>query len=203
MKESIFVTGIGTGVGKTICAAVLTQYWKADYWKPVQSGDLSASDSMTVSHLLNGDVLIHPERYRLTFPASPHKSALRDGVSIQLTDFKLPITANHLVVEGAGGLLVPLNDEDSILDLIMSLDIPVALVVRDYLGCINHSLLSIEVLRNRHIPLKYLIFNGAIDIDSERVIRRSLTKDTKVLHMPELEVVTAIHIKNIADQIIF
>lgn len=203
MKESIFVTGIGTGVGKTICAAVLTQYWKADYWKPVQSGDLSASDSMTISHLLNGDVLIHPERYRLTFPASPHKSALRDGVSIQLTDFKLPITANHLVVEGAGGLLVPLNDEDSILDLIMSLDIPVALVVRDYLGCINHSLLSIEVLRNRHIPLKYLIFNGAIDIDSERVIRRSLTKDTKVLHIPELEVVTAIHIKNIADQIIF
>ncbi len=203
MKESIFVTGIGTGVGKTICAAVLTQYWKADYWKPVQSGDLSASDSMTISHLLNGDVLIHPERYRLTFPASPHKSALRDGVSIQLTDFKRPVTANHLVVEGAGGLLVPLNDEDSILDLITSLNIPVALVVRDYLGCINHSLLSIEVLRYRHIPLKYLIFNGAIDIDSERVIRRSLTKDTKVLHIPELGVVTAIHIKNIADQIIF
>jgi dethiobiotin synthetase len=203
MKETIFVTGIGTGVGKTVCSAVLAQYWKADYWKPIQSGDLLASDSMTVRHLLDDQVVIHPERHRLILPASPHKSASCEGISIALADFELPVTSNPLIVEGAGGLLVPLNDQDRMLDLIEALGIPVALVVRDYLGCINHSLLSIEVLGYRNIPLRYLIFNGDMDADSERVIRLALPTYTQVLQIPELQQLSATHISNIADQLIF
>lgn len=203
MKEQVFVTGIGTGIGKTVCSAILTQYLKADYWKPVQSGDLHATDSMSIHELLQGDVTIHPERYKLKLAASPHKSASLENISISLEDFKIPDTTNHLIVEGAGGLFVPLNDSCYIIDLIESLSIPIALVIKDYLGCINHSLLSINVIKQRNMDLKYLIFNGDIDPDTERVINLNLPAHTQIIHLPQLEAVTAKAIRNITNHLTF
>ena len=105
-----FVTGIGTEVGKTIAAAIITEALEADYWKPVQSGELDDSDAMKVKELIsNQHSFLHPEAYKLTQPMSPHAAAERDGVEIDLNSIQIPKTENHLVVEGAGGLLVPLN----------------------------------------------------------------------------------------------
>lgn len=199
MKEQIFVTGIGTEIGKTVCSAILTQYLKADYWKPVQSGDLHATDSMRMYDLLEGDVTIHPERYKLKLAASPHKSASLENISILLKDFEVPNTTNHLVIEGAGGLFVPLNDRCYIIDLIQTLTIPAALVIKDYLGCINHSLLSINAIKQRKIDLKYLIFNGDMDPDTERVISLHVPAHTQIIHIPQLEAVTPETVKNITD----
>lgn len=199
MKEQIFVTGIGTEIGKTVCSAILTQYLKADYWKPVQSGDLHATDSMRMYDLLEGDVTIHPERYKLKLAASPHKSASLENISILLKDFEIPNTTNHLVIEGAGGLFVPLNDRCYIIDLIQTLTIPAALVIKDYLGCINHSLLSINAIKQRKIDLKYLIFNGDMDPDTERVISLHVPAHTQIIHIPQLEAVTPETVKNITD----
>ena len=203
MKEKIFVTGIGTGIGKTICSAILTHYLKADYWKPIQSGDLHATDSMRVNELLEGDVVIYPERHLLKLAASPHKSASLEDVTITLTDFEIPRTTNHLVVEGAGGLFVPLNDHCFIIDLIQCLAIPIALVVQDYLGCINHTLLSINAIKERNMKLKYLIFNGEIDPDTERVICLQAPLNTQIIHLPWLEAVTPEAVRNITDHLTF
>lgn len=203
MKEQIFVTGIGTEIGKTVCSAILTQYLKADYWKPIQSGDLHATDSMRVYELLEGAVTIHPERHKLKLAASPHKSASLENTSISLEDFKMPETTNHLIIEGAGGLFVPLNDSCYIIDLIQSLTIPTALIIKDYLGCINHSLLSINALKQRNINLKYLIFNGDIDPDTERVIALQVPAHTQIIHIPQLKSVTAEAVKKITDRLTF
>eukprot|EP01136_Pigoraptor_vietnamica_P028761 Opistho-1_new@86601 len=145
MAHTYFITGIGTGIGKTITSAVLTEKLKADYWKPIQSGDLDQSDSLTIHSLLsNSQTVVHPEVYRLTQPLSPHLSAKLDGITINLDQFYLPETANHLIVEGAGGLMVPLNDEALILDLIKHLGIEVSVVSQNYFGSINHTMLTIN-----------------------------------------------------------
>ena len=156
-----FVTGIGTEIGKTVVSSILTEYLQADYWKPVQSGDLHLTDTMKVQALVsNTKSYFHPERHRLNAPLSPHASAALDGVQIQLSDFTLPQTSNHLIVEGAGGLMVPLNDQDLMIDLIQQLGIPVILVSRNYLGSINHTVLSIEALQRRDIPIAGIVING-------------------------------------------
>ena len=156
-----FVTGIGTEIGKTIVSSILTEYLQADYWKPVQSGDLHLTDTMKVQALVsNTKSYFHTERHRLNAPLSPHAAAALDGVQIQLSDFTLPQTSNHLIVEGAGGLMVPLNDQDLMIDLIKQLGIPVILVSRNYLGSINHTVLSIEALQRRDIPIVGIVING-------------------------------------------
>lgn len=156
-----FVTGIGTEIGKTVVSSILTEYLQADYWKPVQSGDLHWTDTMKVQALTsNTKSFFHPERFRLNAPLSPHASAALDGVQIKLSDFTLPQTSNHLIVEGAGGLMVPLNDQDLMIDLIKQLGIPVILVSRNYLGSINHTVLSIEALQRREIPIAGIVING-------------------------------------------
>ena len=156
-----FVTGIGTEIGKTVVSSILTEYLQADYWKPVQSGDLHLTDTMKVQALVsNTKSYFHPERHRLNAPLSPHAAAALDGVQIQLSDFTLPQTSNHLIVEGAGGLMVPLNDQDLMIDLIKQLGIPVILVSRNYLGSINHTVLSIEALQRRDIPIAGIVING-------------------------------------------
>lgn len=156
-----FVTGIGTEIGKTVVSSILTEYLQADYWKPVQSGDLHLTDTMKVQALVsNTKSYFHPERHRLNAPLSPHAAAALDGVQIQLSDFTLPQTSNHLIVEGAGGLMVPLNDQDLMIDLIQQLGIPVILVSRNYLGSINHTVLSIEALQRRDIPIAGIVING-------------------------------------------
>lgn len=167
----LFVTGIGTEVGKTVVAAILTEKLKADYWKPVQAGDLDDSDTMKVRALVSNSVSVfHEEGFRLNHPMSPHAAAERDGVEIGLEDFKMPQTENHLVIEGAGGLMVPLNDQDCVIDLIEGSGAEVVLVSRNYLGSINHTLLSIEALKNRGIPVRGVIFNDEENTETERVI---------------------------------
>ena len=173
MKQ-VFITGIGTDVGKTVISAILTEHLQADYWKPIQSGDLHNSDSMKVKALIsNSKSVFHPERYRLNNPLSPHASAEIDGIRISLDDFELPQTDNHLIVEGAGGLFVPINEKDTVIDLIVRLNIPVVLVSRNYLGSINHTMLSIEALKARNIQIEGIIFNGASTPATERFIEKN------------------------------
>lgn len=171
MAQQYFITGIGTGIGKTITSAIITEKLKADYWKPIQSGDLAQSDSMTIESLIsNNQTVIHPETYRLTQPLSPHLSAKIDGIEIELNNFQLPKTNNNLIVEGAGGLMVPLNGKELILDLIKHLNIEVILISQHYLGSINHTLLTINTLNQHNIVIKGIIFNGEENFESQSYI---------------------------------
>ncbi|SDR10633.1 dethiobiotin synthetase [Chryseobacterium soldanellicola] len=197
----LFITGIGTEVGKTVCSAILTKYFNADYWKPVQSGDLHFSDSMKIQNWVGENVVIHLETYRLQLAASPHQSAAEEGISITINDFQLPETQNNLIVEGAGGLMVPLNDTEFMIDLIEKLNIPAALVVRNYLGCINHSLLSILALNQRKINLKYLILNGNFPPDTEKIICKNIQPETEIIRIPNIENLTRENIENITEQL--
>lgn len=157
----LFVSGIGTEVGKTVVSSILVKALSADYWKPVQSGDLDYTDTMKVQAWSESPASrFFPEGFRLNTPASPHYSAAVDGIKIELDDFVLPDTDKPLIVEGAGGLHVPLNDKHLIIDLMEKLMLPVVLVSRNYLGSINHTLLSIEALKSRNIPIAGIIFNG-------------------------------------------
>lgn len=170
-QQRYFITGIGTGIGKTITSAIITEKLKADYWKPIQSGDLEQSDSLAIKNLISNDqTIIHPETYRLNHPLSPHLSAKMDGVNIELTNIILPKTDNKLVVEGAGGLMVPLNDKDLILDLIKHLALEVIVVSQNYLGSINHTLLTINTLKQHNITIKGIIFNGDENLESQSYI---------------------------------
>jgi dethiobiotin synthetase len=184
-NKPLFITGIGTGIGKTIVSAILTEKLKADYWKPVQSGDLDDSDTLKVKSLIsNTKTVFHRETYHLTQPFSPHKSAAIDGVSIEKDKFIIPKTDNQLLIEGAGGLMVPLNDELLMIDLIKYLNADVILVSQNYLGSINHTLLSIAALKQYHIPITGIIFNGKTDVDSETYILKHT--GIKLLgHIPE------------------
>jgi dethiobiotin synthetase len=169
--KPIFVTGIGTGVGKTIVSAILVEKLQADYWKPIQSGDLHYSDTDTIKRLISNPISkLHPEAYRLRQPFSPHQSAHLDGIRIEMDQITLPTTKNTLVIEGAGGILVPLNEKDLMADLIQHLEAEVILVISHYLGSINHSLLSIELLLQRNIPIKGLIINGNSNSYSEDIL---------------------------------
>ncbi|MGP8215019.1 MAG: dethiobiotin synthase [Bacteroidia bacterium] len=169
--KNIFITGIGTGVGKTIVSAVVTEALQADYWKPIQAGMVDGTDTETVKKLVsNTKSVIHPEAYRLQLPASPHAAADAEGISISIKDIKLPHTSNTLVIEGAGGLMVPLNEKELVIDLIQSLNTSVVVVIRHYLGSINHSLLSLQALQQRNIPVVGIVFNGRPNEQSERAI---------------------------------
>jgi dethiobiotin synthetase len=168
-----FITGIGTGIGKTLISAILTEKLKADYWKPIQSGDLDTSDSITLGSLIsNTKTVIHPESYRLTQPLSPHLSARLDGIEIDLNKINMPLTGNNLIIEGAGGLMVPLNEKELIIDLIKKLNVEVILVSQNYLGSINHTLLSVNLLKQYEIPIKGIIFNGDENVETERYIQQ-------------------------------
>lgn len=171
MHRQYFVSGIGTEVGKTVASAVLARYLKSEYWKPVQAGDLDYSDTMKVAELAGlSSSEIWPERFRLNHPMSPHAAAALDKTPIRLSDFSLPSTSNPLIVEGAGGLMVPLNDQDLIIDLMAQLSLSCILVSRHYLGSINHSILSIEALRARGIEIAGIIINGNENQATEEAI---------------------------------
>jgi dethiobiotin synthetase len=166
----IFVTGIGTDVGKTIASAIITEALEADYWKPIQAGDLQNSDSHKIKlYLSNEKTVIHPNSYALNTPASPHLAAELDGIAIDLKNIIEPKTENHLVVEGAGGVFVPLNDTDCVIDLIQN-DYKVIVVSRHYLGSINHTLLTIEALQNRKIAVAGIVFSGDENKATEKII---------------------------------
>ncbi|AZQ43262.1 dethiobiotin synthase [Nonlabens ponticola] len=186
--NSYFITGIGTDVGKTVVAAIITKALEADYWKPIQSG-LDETDKGTMSALLpNHSGTFHKEAYRLKTPMSPHKAAEIDGVTIDLTMISRPQTKNHLVVEGAGGLLVPLNDENTIADLIASTD-KVILVSAGYLGSINHTLMSVECLKSRGITCAGIIYNH-VELDGTIEIIEQMTGVPTIGHIEKHDVIT-------------
>ncbi|WP_318343668.1 dethiobiotin synthase [Flagellimonas baculiformis] len=165
----LFITGISTEVGKTVASAIVVEALQADYWKPIQAGDLDNSDSHKVESLISNDkTVIHPNSYALNTPMSPHAAAEIDGVTIDLDAIVPPVTENHLVIEGAGGLLVPLNDTDTIFDLIQP-DHKVIVVSRHYLGSINHTLLTIEKLQQKEVQVG-IIFSGDEHPTTEEII---------------------------------
>ncbi|QNF35611.1 dethiobiotin synthase [Adhaeribacter swui] len=187
--KKIFVTGIGTDIGKTLVAAILTEALHADYWKPVQAGNLEFTDTDRVKELVsNPQSVFHPEAYRLQLPASPHLAAAQENIIIDSEQFVLPQTQNHLVIEGAGGLLVPLASDFLIIDLIAQLQAEVILVSQNYLGSINHTLLTILALQQRQIPIKGIIFNGTPTPSSEDFITQYTGVAKLGALLPETEI---------------
>lgn len=171
MKKTYFITGISTEVGKTIVSAIVTEALEADYWKPVQSGDLEKSDTHKVQKLVsNSKSVFHKNSYALQTPMSPHASAAIDGIEINLKKIIPPKTDNHLIIEGAGGLLVPLNDKDTILDLIQP-NYKIIVVSRHYLGSINHTLLTVNLLKERGFDVA-IIFSGKENQTTENIIKK-------------------------------
>lgn len=158
----IFITGTGTDVGKTVASAVLVAALKADYWKPVQAGYSEGTDSEFISNVVEpGNTSVHPEMYRLRLAASPHIAAREEGIEIDTGKIVagLPSTKNQLVIEGAGGIMVPLNNHEFVIDLIIKFNARVILVSRNYLGSINHSLLTALLCRQKKIDVIGWIFN--------------------------------------------
>lgn len=169
-QKNIFITGIGTNIGKTITSAIIAEALKADYWKPIQAGDLNNTDSMKVKNLVeNSKSEFFTSLFELNTPASPHYAAAIDGISIETNMIIRPKTKNHLVIEGAGGVYVPLNDTQTIMDLIMPDDF-VVVVSRHYLGSINHSLLTIKALKAEGIKNIGIVFSGDTYPSSEEII---------------------------------
>lgn len=173
MNNVLFISGNGTDVGKTVVTSCLIHALKADYWKPIQAGDVDFGDTERIQKLVgNRAGNLFPPKFKLTEPMSPHAAAAIDGVSISLSDFQIPETQNTLIIEGAGGLLVPINEDETILDLINHLDVPLILVCANYLGSISHSLLSIQAARQSGIKLEGVIFFGERNDESERIIQK-------------------------------
>lgn len=165
----VFVTGISTEVGKTVASAIVVEALEADYWKPIQAGDLENSDSHKIENFIsNPKTQIHPNAYALKTPMSPHAAAEIDDITIDIHQIVPPKTENHLVIEGAGGLLVPLNDKDTINDLIRP-HYKVIVVSRHYLGSINHTLLTIEKLKEKNLDIG-IIFSGDEHPTTESII---------------------------------
>jgi dethiobiotin synthetase len=172
MKKSLFITGIDTGVGKTVVSAILVHTFQTDYWKPVQAGGLDHTDTVTVRELVKSPVsFFHPESYGLTEALSPHAAAMIDGKRISLRRISMPVSSRPIVVEGAGGVLVPLNEEELLIDLIAQLALPVIVVSKHYLGSINHTLLTLGALSYRDIEILGVIFIGEENKETERIIQ--------------------------------
>jgi dethiobiotin synthetase len=174
--KPIFVTGIGTGIGKTLVSAIVVEALKADYWKPVQAGYQDGTDLQLISSLVsNPQSKFYPEVYKLQFAGSPHIAARREGKHISLSVISeqydlLKRDGARMVIEGAGGLLVPLNEKEFVIDLIENLGALVILVSRNYLGSINHSLLSAQVCTNYGLDVAGWIFNDQyLDYEDEIV----------------------------------
>lgn len=162
-----FVTAIDTDSGKTLVSAIFCRALKADYWKPVQAG--SPTDSDQIKKWCK-ETKVYDETYLLNTPESPHAAAKKEEIIIELNKFSIPHYKENLIIEGAGGVMVPLNDDELMIDLIEKLDIEVILVCNLYLGSINHSLLSIEALQKRGIQIMGIVFNGDANSDSEEII---------------------------------
>ena len=189
------VAGIGTDVGKTVVSAILVEKLRADYWKPVQAGDLDSSDTLRVGQLTTHGGVLHPEAWRLNTAMSPHAAAEIDGVRIRRTSLELPqndsLPGAHpntpLIVELAGGLMVPLDNRPGQglcnIDLLKDWGLPVVLVANFYLGSINHTLLSVDALQNRDIALAGLVFNGDA-VESSRSAILNLTGLPVLLDLP-------------------
>ncbi len=187
MHKNLFVTGIGTGIGKTITSAILARAVNYPYWKPIQCGDLHFSDEDRVKSLCPG-VEVLPGRYRLKAPESPHAASNREGVEISLGDFSPP--PGPTVIEGAGGILVPLNQRNLIIDLVPIFQASVVVVAQYYLGSINHTLLTLNELKRRDLKILGIVFNGEKNQESKDIILAHHTLPV-LLELPVLADVSA------------
>lgn len=198
---NLFITGIGTNVGKTVVSAILTEVLQADYWKPIQSGTIDGKDSETVTSLIsNSKTVIHPETYLLKQPLSPHFAAKLDGVTIEMEKLQLPTTCNHLIIEGAGGLLVPINKNEYVIDVAKKIDCEIVLVISSYLGCINHTLLSIEYLKSNNFKIYALVFNGEFDFEVKQSIV-DYTLNPLIIDIPTLNTLSKQLISEISTKV--
>ena len=200
MKKFI-VTGIGTDIGKTVVSSILSEALKATYWKPVQAGDLDNSDSLKIKKWCSESVQVLPEVFRLSQPLSPHSAAEIDNIKITANDLVLPEVDGNFILEGAGGIMVPLNQEGLLfVDLIPMWNLPVILVSRHYLGSINHTLLTAEILQNRGAKIEGIIFVGNENKSTESIIL-SKTKLKLIARIPIAEEITSEFIKDQAKKI--
>jgi dethiobiotin synthetase len=185
-----FVTAIHTDSGKTLVSAILCEALQADYWKPVQAG--YPTDSETLRGLIqHSQIVVHPERYILKSPMSPHAAAKIDGIKIDINDFQLPPTTKDLIIEGAGGCLVPLNDNHFVVDIASMFSCEVILVSNLYLGSINHTLLTFEALTKRNLSMAGIIFNGTPNEESESIILHHTKLPCLLRIQPEKEITPA------------
>ena len=192
-----FITGIGTDVGKTVVSAVLVEALQADYWKPVQCGlprDIEVISTLVQNQYSN----FHHEAYLLDEPASPHQAAYKQGLALSVAGISVPKTNNDLVIEGAGGIMVPINEQEFMLDLIKKFADQVILVANLYLGSINHTLLSVDTLQRHHIEIRGIVFNGHSNSHSESVIL-SYSRSVNLLHLPPDSLIDSEHIKKWAQ----
>ena len=201
MAQQYIVTGIGTDVGKTVISAILSEALKATFWKPIQAGDLDNSDSIKVNNWTTDKVTVLEEKFRLNSPMSPHAAAAIDGVEIQISDIQKPELEGNLILEGAGGIMVPINEKgDTYLDVFEQLNLPIIIVSRNYLGSINHSLMTIEMIQNRGIEIKGVIFSGPSNEATENIIL-SKTKTKCLARIPEANEVNKAFIQAQAEKI--
>ena len=210
MSQPIFITGIGTGIGKTIVAAIVAEALQAHYWKPVQAGYENGTDTLHVKNLItNTTSVIHPELYKLSLAASPHIAARTDNIKIDLdaiakkyeqleTENRQLATGNLLIIEGAGGLLVPLNENEFVIDLIQKLNAKVILVSRNYLGSINHSLLTAAACKQKKLNVVGWIFNDQYMNYEDEIVRWSGYK--KIVSIPFTKDINQSFIKQQADK---
>lgn len=197
----IFITAIGTDSGKSLASAIITEALEADYWKPIQAG--LPRDTDYVQQLIrNKKSTFIPEAYVLNTPASPHYAAEVDRVKLSINNFHLPETKNeHLIIEGAGGALVPINEHEFVIDLPQKWQIPVILVANLYLGSINHTLLTLNELRRRNIKLKGIVFNGVSNPSTEEIILKH-AKVPCLLRISQEKEITEEVVKRYAKEIV-
>lgn len=206
---NLFITGIGTNIGKTVVSAILTEALKADYWKPIQSGTIEGKDSEIIRSLIsNSKTIIHPETYLLKQPLSPHFAAKLEHVEIDLNKINLPSVSDpdsyrdnkNLIIEGAGGLLVPINKTNFVIDIAKKTDCEIVLVISNYLGCINHALLSIDYLIKNNFKIHALVFNGEFETEVKEAIV-AYVPQSKIIDIPTLQSLTKLSVLGIANTI--
>jgi dethiobiotin synthetase len=207
---NLFITGIGTNVGKTVVSAILTEALQADYWKPIQSGTIEGRDSEIIRSLIsNSKTIIHPETYLLKQPLSPHFAAKLENVEIDLNKINTPVGLSdpdsyrdnkNLIIEGAGGLLVPINKTNFVIDIAKKTDCEIVLVISNYLGCINHALLSIDYLIKNNFKIHALVFNGNFETVVKEAIVGHVPK-SKIIDIPTLQPLTKSSVLRVASTI--
>lgn len=196
--KKYFVTAIGTDVGKTVVSSILVNALNADYWKPIQCGNLDFTDSDFISKNTEGKV--HPEKYIFKKPASPHIASLEENRMIDLKEIAIPKIENHLIVEGAGGIMVPLNDKnDLVIDIAKENSLPLIVVTSFYLGSINHTLLSLEYAKQNKLKVSMLIFTGDV-IPSSLSSIKNFFPELKMGFVPKIDNITKENIKIASEE---
>lgn len=196
MSKRYFITGIGTDVGKTVVSSIVAEALNATYWKPVQAGDLVNSDSVKVKSYTS-HVNVLPEAFQLSEPMSPHAAAAIDGVEIEMDDLKFPAVQGNLVIEGAGGLMVPFNSKaETYLDLVKKWQLPTIVVSRHYLGSINHTLMTVELLQSAGVDIAGIIFVG----DEHKTTEEIILNKTGVKMIARIPIASTLNKEFIQDQ---